>query len=357
MKIEHIDIFSLSLPFKKPLVTASNNFTVANGLVVKIVSDGGLEGYGYTDPFPRTGETSETVRSVIEKVIKPLLLGRDARELARLNREINHKLTLNPRAKSAVQTALFDLLARSLKAPLFALLGGLARKEIRVIRMVGLGGPEEMAEEAQTLVRGGLTALKLKINGDLIPDLERISAVRKVVGDRIFIKVDANEAYDAKSAIRLAQKMAALGVELFEQPVPRHQIQALQEVKRHSPVKIEADQSVRSVEDAYQLIREGVADAINTSVQKAGGIIEARKIADLCELAGVQCALSNTAGSMLGDAAALHLAVSTPGISPLCEIGEFEGIKGDPFAGLEVQGGRLQVPDEPGVGVKLAGRL
>ncbi|HEV8342344.1 MAG TPA: enolase C-terminal domain-like protein [Candidatus Binatia bacterium] len=357
MKIERLEIFSLSLPYKKPLVTATNKFTVANGIVVRAVSDDGVEGYGYCDPFPRTGETPLTVRSLIEEVLKPIVLGRDLWDLGRIRQEISHRVMHNPRAKSAVQTALFDLQSRSLRVPLFVILGGLVRGEIRVIKMVSLGSPEEMADESRNWVRSGLGALKLKIEGHLALDLERIAAVRNAVGDRVYIKVDANEAYDSKSAIRLARKMADLGVEVFEQPVPRHQIEALQEVKRLSPIKVEADQSVRSVEDAYQLIRGGVADSINTSIQKVGGMVEARQIAEMCQLAGVQCALSNTAGSVLGDAAALQLAVSTPGISPLCEMGEFEVVSGDPFVGLKVEGGVLKVPGEPGLGVRLAGRL
>ena len=67
--------------------------------------------------------------------------------------------------------------------------------------------------------------------------------MRKAVGDDVFIKIDANEAYDAKTAIRLAKRLADLGVEVFEQPVPRDQFDAFREVKQHSPIKIEADQS------------------------------------------------------------------------------------------------------------------
>ena len=58
------------MPYTKPLVTATNNFTVARGLLVKVVPDGGMEGYGYSDLFPRTGETPETARHVIESVLK-----------------------------------------------------------------------------------------------------------------------------------------------------------------------------------------------------------------------------------------------------------------------------------------------
>ncbi|MBI2987087.1 MAG: hypothetical protein HYY45_10005 [Deltaproteobacteria bacterium] len=352
MKIEEIEITSLELPYKKALITATNRFVAARGLLVKVVSDGGLEGYGYADLFSRSGETLESARYAIEGVIKPMITGRDPQEWVRLRKEIDHLITGNLRAKAAVETAFYDAVAKSIHAPLYILLGGLFRNEIKVVKMLGLDEPEAMAEEAKLLVREGITALKLKMSGKMNLDLSRVSQVRDAVGSGVFIKVDANEAYDAKTAISLAKGLADLGVEVFEQPVPRSQVQALWEVKRHSPIKIEADQSVRTAVDAYYLIQNRVVDAINTSIQKAGGFNEVRRIAELCELAGIRCALSNTPGSMVGDAAALHLAASIPGISPLCELGEFETVSGDPFVGLEINKGILQLPEGEGIGVK-----
>jgi L-alanine-DL-glutamate epimerase-like enolase superfamily enzyme len=190
------------------------------------------------------------------------------------------------------------------------------------------------------------------MSGKIDLDLARVAKVREAVGSEVFIKVDANEAYDAKTAIRLAKGLADRGVEIFEQPVPRDHLDALWEVKKHSPIKIEADQSVRTVEDAYTVIKNRMVDAINTGIQKAGAIQEVRKIAKLCEMHGIRCALSNTAGSMVGDAAAVHLAASTPGIAPLAELGEFETVTGDPFVGLKVTQGSIRVPEGEGLGVK-----
>ena len=84
------------------------------------------------------------------------------------------------------------------------MLGGKYRSEIRVIKMVSVGDPETMAEEASNWCSDGL-ALKLKVSGKIEKDLPRVAAVRKAVGDDVFIKVDANEAYDAKTAIRFAK--------------------------------------------------------------------------------------------------------------------------------------------------------
>jgi L-alanine-DL-glutamate epimerase-like enolase superfamily enzyme len=354
MKIARIETQTLEMPYTKPLITATNNFTVARGLLVKVVTAGGIEGYGYSDLFPRTGETPETARHVIESILRTRLVGQELEDLVQLRADIDRTLTGNPRAKSALETAMHDALARSYHIPMFLMLGGKYRSEVKVIKMVSVGAPEAMAAEAKQLVADGLS-LKLKVGGKIDKDLPRVAAVRKAVGDDVFIKIDANEAYDAKTAIRLAKHLADLGVEVFEQPVPRDQLDALWEVKKHSPIKIEADQSARSFADVQMMIKNRMVDSINTGIPKVGSIGEVRRIAELCEANGVRCALSNTAGSMVGDAAAVHLAASTPGISPLCELGEFEVITGDPFFGLSVEKGTISVPEGEGLGVSLRG--
>jgi L-alanine-DL-glutamate epimerase-like enolase superfamily enzyme len=354
MKIAQIETQALEMPYTKPLVTATNNFTVARGLLVKVVTDGGMEGYGYSDLFPRTGETPQTAQHVIESVLRTKLVGKDLEDLVRLRADIDHTLTGNPRAKAALETAMYDALARSYHIPMFLMLGGRYRSEVKVIKMVSVGDPEAMAAEAKQLAGEGMS-LKLKVGGKIDKDLPRVAAVRKAVGDAVFIKVDANESYDAKTAIRLAKGLADYGVEVFEQPVPRDQLDALWEVKKHAPIKIEADQSARSFADVQLMIKNRMVDSINTGIPKVGSIGEVRRIADLCEANGIRCALSNTAGSIVGDAAAVHLAASTPGISPLCELGEFEVITGDPFFGLSVDKGTITVPEGEGLGVSLRG--
>ena len=354
MKIEIVETRLLEMPYTKPLVTATNNFTVARGVLVKVITEDGVEGYGYSDLFPRTGETPQTARHVIDDILKAKVIGRELEHLAGIRADMDHVLTGNPRAKAALESGMYDALARSAHLPLNALLGGRYRSEINVIKMVSVGSPEAMADEAKQLVGAGL-ALKLKMSGNIELDLRRVATVRNAVGDDVFIKVDANEAYDAKTAIRLAKGLADHGVEIFEQPVPRDQFDALWEVKMHSPIKIEADQSVRTLADAAYLIKHRMVDSINTGIAKIGSIGEVRRIAELCELSGVRCALSNTAGSMVGDAAAVHVAASTPGISSLCEVGEFEVISGDPFFGLTVDNGTIAVPEGEGLGVSLRG--
>ena len=193
------------MPYTKPLVTATNNFTVARGLLVSVVgTNGGVEGYGYADLFPRAGETAETAQHVIESVLKAKVIGKELEDLARIRADIDHALTGHPRAKSALEGAMYRRPGARYHMPLSVMLGGKYRSEIKVIKMVSVGDPEAMAAEAKELVAEGL-ALKLKVSGRIEKDLPRVAAVRKAVGDDVFIKIDANEAYDAKNAIRLAK--------------------------------------------------------------------------------------------------------------------------------------------------------
>src|SRR5689334_14957891 len=146
MDIKSIETSVLEMPYTKPLVTATNNFTVARGVLVKATTDAGIEGYGYADLFPRTGETPVTAVHAIE-LLKAKVLGRNLGEMPRIRADIDQFLTENARAKAALDTALYDALARSVRIPLYLLLGGRCRSEIKVIKMVSVGKPDEMAEE------------------------------------------------------------------------------------------------------------------------------------------------------------------------------------------------------------------
>ena len=173
-KVTNIETTSLEMPYTKPLVTATNNFTVARGILVKVITEGGIEGYGYSDLFPRTGETPQTAQHVIDAVLNAKVVGKELEDLPRIRSEIDHVLTGNPRAKAALDSAMYDALARAYHMPLFVMLGGKFRSEVSVIKMVSVGQPEAMAEEAKQLAREGLS-LKLKVSGKVEKDLSRVA--------------------------------------------------------------------------------------------------------------------------------------------------------------------------------------
>jgi L-alanine-DL-glutamate epimerase-like enolase superfamily enzyme len=354
MKIAEIRTHPLRLPYRDPMKTASNYFDMATGLLIEIATDEGLRGYGYADLFPRTGETISTAQAIIGEIFAPGIAGKDPRELKLLLTWMDKKVVGNSRAKAALEMALLDLRGKAARLPVYDFLGGSVRKSVTVMRMVGLRAPEEMAKEASVLVQGGIKALKLKIGTGWREDVERVQRVREKVGEKIFIKVDANQAYRIQEALRVARRLEEFGVETFEQPLPADDWEGMVHLRKNSPIPIEADQTVRSVADALQAIRLGAAHVITTSPQKVGGILQAKKVADLCEVSGIGCIVSNVAGSLLNDAAALQVIAASGSTYMPCEVGEFERVTGDPARGLEVRDGEVSIPDRPGLGVEIA---
>ena len=343
----------MRLPYRDPMKTASNYFAVATGLLVEITSDDGLCGYGYADLFPRTGETISTAKAIIEEVFAPALKEQDPAAVVALMQKLEKQAAGNNRAKAAIEMALQDLRGKKARLPVYEFLGGKVRSKVVAMKMVGLKTPGEMAEDSKALVGRGIKALKLKIGTGLKEDVERVKRVRDTVGENIFIKVDANQAYSLPEARKIARRLADYGCETFEQPLPADDWEGMISLSQDSPVPIEADQTVRTVKDALQVIRLKAAHIINTSPQKAGGISHAKLIADLCTAAGIPCIVSNVAGSRINDAAALHVIAAAASAYLPCEVSEFERIDGDPASGIEVVDGEIEIPSAIGLGVEV----
>lgn len=331
--------------------TASNYFAVATGLLVEIKTAEGICGYGYADLFPRTGETIATAKAMLEEIFVPALIDRDPADVLRLMKKLARLAAGNTRAKAAVEMALQDLRGKKTGLPVYELIGGKFRDSVTVMKMVGLKTPEEMARDSKELVDRGIKALKLKIGTGIQDDVERVRRVREAVGEKIFLKVDANQVYSLPIARRMARKLADYGIETFEQPLAADDWEGMAALCKDSPLPIEADQTVRTVKDALRAIRLKAADVINTSPQKAGGIHGAKLIADLCSAAGIPCIVSNVAGSVINEAAALHVVAAAASTYLPCEVSEFERIEGDPAQGIEVRDGEIAIPTSPGLGV------
>lgn len=354
MKITQIKTHPLRLPYRNPMKTATNYFDVATGILVEMITDEEHRGYGYADLFPRTGESIASAQALIAEIFAPGLKGKDPSEVQLLLEWMGKKVAGNQRTKAAVEMAMQDLRGKANHLPVYELLGGAVRRSVTVMKMVGLKEPQEMAEEAVTLVQQGFKALKLKIGTEWKKDVERARRVRGMVGKEVFIKVDANQSYAVKEALRVANHLEEYGIETFEQPLPADDWEGVVYLTSPSPIPIEADQTVRSVADALRAIRLGAASVINTSPQKAGGILPAKRIADLCEAAKIPCIMSNIGGSSVNDAAAIQVIAASLSTHLPCEVGEFQRVTGDPASGLEVHDGEIPIPCTPGLGVEVS---
>ena len=324
--------------------------TAVDALAITITTTDGLVGLGATSVAPASGHTTEGYQALLEQKLGRVLQGRDPFEIEPIMAAVHHASREASRVHTAIDIALHDLKAKALGVPVYELLGGRYRTEVPVIRMVGLQEPVLQARSAAKLVDDGYRYLKLKIGVDPVKDVERVSEVRKAVGDDVTLTVDANGGYDIKTAIHVLRRLEPFNVAMAEDPVD--DLWGLAQVSHAVEMAIMADAAVPTHGDIIDAIRGQTIDLVSLKVLKLG-LLKAQKMRGTCEGARIRYHLGGTATTRIVEAAALHFAVASPYNLFGCEIGEYEALDGDAVGGLQLSNGCLQVPETPGLGVEL----
>ena len=353
MKITDIHVNRLRIPLKKPFKTALRTVEAVEDILVTVETDTGEKGYGEAPPTAViTGDTLEGIEGAILGHIKPRLLGLPVVELESIMERLHTSLVGNTSAKAAVDMAVYDLFARYHQAPLFRLLGG-ARQNLTTDLTISVNDPAEMAEDARQAVLLGYDTLKIKVGKDPRQDLERMKVLRKTLGDQVTLRLDANQGWKPREAVRLIRQMedAGLGIELVEQPVKAADLEGLKEVTRQVDTLILADESVFSPRDALRIMQERAADLINIKLMKTGGIHQALKICALAETYGMECMIGCMLESRLSVAAAAHVAAGRNMITR-CDLDGPGLCAVDPWQGGPVfENALITMSKEAGLGV------
>lgn len=333
MKILDIQTGRISLPLARPFKTALRTVETLNDIVVKVVTDEG-EGYGEAPPTAViTGDTEGSILCAVRDYIRPALLGMDVMDLPAVMARLNGCLVHNTTPKAAVDMALYDLWARAQKQPLYRLLGG-ARERFRTDLTISVNPVGQMVEDSLDAIGQGFDILKIKVGKEGEKDVERVCAIREAVGPNVKLRVDANQGWEAREAVRIIRAMEdkGLDLDLVEQPVPAADLDGLEFVTRSVSTPILADEAVFSEHDAAEIIRRGAANLINIKLMKTGGIWGALKICRLAEENGVECMIGCMLESRLSVAAAAHLAAGQKIITradldgpSLCAIDPYSG--------------------------------
>jgi L-alanine-DL-glutamate epimerase-like enolase superfamily enzyme len=324
-------------------------------IFVRIDTDKGVSGIGVASPGATfiSGDTQIHHLELINNVLGPAIIGTDPFDIEAITHKLDSLVKAGERAKAGVDVALHDLMGKALRVPVNKLFGGAVRPRVRVTRLMGMYQPQEMAEKSKSVVQKGYTALKLKVGTTLKEDVERVQRVREAVGPDVTITIDFNQACSPKEAIQRIQKMEPYDVAIVEQPVKAADLKGMALVRQSVQSRILADESVNSLTEALRVIERGAADIISLKIPKMGGIFKARKVAAICEAAGIEYLVGTAPGSQLLDAANVHLAVSLRDLTLPCEIGEFERMANDPCRGLEIVDGFSFPPPGPGLGVEV----
>jgi L-alanine-DL-glutamate epimerase-like enolase superfamily enzyme len=311
--IKQVEVYQATLAYKEPFTIAPSISTESQNVVVKIVTDYSVVGWGESSPSRRvTGESKETVIRSIDRIV-PKLIGTCPLRIEQTVEVMDSLVKENPAAKAAIDMALHDILGKTGSKPLFMLLGGY-RTEVLTDITLSIKLPRKMAEDAVKAVQKGFKALKVKVGANPKEDVERVRLIREAVGSEVQIRIDANEGWTPKQATEVLNKMDEFDVQFVEQPVPADNPKSLKEVRKNSPIPVMADESVHSPEDALRLIQAEAVDLINIKLMKSGGILKGRKIAEVAEAAGVPCMIGCMGESEIGIAAGAHLAAAVKNI-------------------------------------------
>ncbi len=327
---------------------------VTEGVIVFIETDDNLTGYGYASATAHMGASMEGLTGTLERLI-PHVKEYDALEMSAIRIKMDQALSGNNQAKAAIDNALFDLAAKSMNVPLNRLFGGAVRTEFPVLRILAIKSPEEMAEQAQILFNQGYRYFKIKVQGDVNLDIARVAAIRKRLGEEANLTVDANQAYSPKDAIAALNGMATYRLDLVEQPVAMDDYKGMKLVTDSVPVTVEADESAGSIQEVAHLVENRIVDAISLKVPKLGGLWNTLIAAQICKAGNIRYRFGAHVGSRLLNAHAMQLASSLPDLWYASEFGEFARLLDDPFEGIDVVGGFIQIPNAVGAGVKPIG--
>ena len=272
-------------------------FTIARGskteaeVVVVEIEDGARLGRGEATPYPRYGETTETVLAQIESVRGAVEAGADRAGLQGL---------LPPgAARNAVDCALWDVQAKRTGVPAWSAAGLPRLDPVKTSYTISLAAPEVMAQAARAAARRPM--LKLKIGA--ADDLAAVAAVRQAAPKARLI-VDANEALAFDDLVRLAPELARLDVKLLEQPLKVGQDEALEGYA--SPVMLCADESLHTRAELAACARR--YGAVNIKLDKAGGLTEALALKREARAAGLAVMIGCMVATSLAMAPALILA-------------------------------------------------
>jgi L-alanine-DL-glutamate epimerase-like enolase superfamily enzyme len=332
-------------------------------LMVFIHTDAELEGVGEVTCSPDwSGETSLGAKYLIDQHLAPRLIGEDPRRIRHCMQRISRTFA-NPFAIAGLEMALFDILGKSLNAPLYQLLGGAVRDENLPLRFPVMPvGPQESAAASKRMVQDGFRTIKLKVGHDPLEyDLERLQLVREAVGPDIRITVDANGGWSVNEAIRAAPHLEEYGVLFVEQPVHRLDLEGLAAVRSRIRLPIMADESVFTVQDALRCIQLRAADIISIYPGKNGGLLNTLTIASLAEAAGVHCAIGSNLEWDVGSAAMAHACAAIPNICVERYAADIIGVFFHTERAIETplmsQPAHATVPHGPGLGIEVKSNL
>ncbi len=352
LSIEALRIEPVVWRLREPLRSARGALTERSGLQVVLDDASGARGSGEALPLAAWGTESPGQMRVALEAAAPRLLGASGDLDALLDR-VDRACTDAPAARCALDVALHDLAARRAGCSVAALLADAPRTRVPLNAVLGADDAAGTIDAALAACAAGFRTLKLKCGADPpAVDLARVRALREALGPEPRLRLDANGAWDERAAIALLERLAALDIELVEQPVAAGELDALARVAARSPVTVAADEALALPAGRDALARGELTRVAVLKPLLLGGLRAAARLARDARAAGVRCLVTTTFDGPLGTAAALQLAAAIADPELACGLATLDALDVAVPDVLRPRDGWLDLPGGPGLGLE-----
>ena len=356
MKIESIETFATCPPIRHAGTLGVGTFDRAESVIVRVRTDTGVEGVGEASMWAPFTDNLYAARETIDRYLGPAVVGMSPFDGEAINQTMERVQHGASSAKAAVDMACLDAAARALGVPLHTLLGGLVRDRVSLSYSVTNQDIDADLAEIRWLLEEGFHVLKIKTG--VLPEpveVERITRIRDLVGPAFDLRIDFNQGAPRERASVLCHQLEQFHPTFIEQPVKGWDLAEMAALTAALRTPVMADESVMSLQDGLRVVRERAADIISIKLMKLAGITQAKKLAGVCEAAGLPCYAGAMWESGIGIAASLHFACSTPAVRYGSDFYTCSHLLEDDLIlePLRIEAGDLVIPEGPGLGVEV----
>lgn len=306
--------FNFKLP--EPLTISFHTWYFRENILIKLEWEG-LTGLGEAAPFKLI--TGDDQRDVLDqaKLVSTISLDPSQDSIETLHNYLNEHNITSTTLRCAIDFAYHDLLGQVQKIPVYKLYSPEPRLVENSVTIFIKGSPESTQKEAQRIfaLYPHLKLTKIKLKGD--GDIERAKSIKAVAPPHMKFTVDANQGFeDPKEAVKTLEKIKNILGEVIavEEPCKKGDLTKLSYVKENLSSPVFADESAATLDDAKKVAETQSAKGINIKLQKAGGIYPSKKIAKICEEAGLLVMVGSMLDGPIAITAGTHFAVSTPNV-------------------------------------------
>lgn len=320
MKIQDIQIHVVRIPLTSPYVISRGALTDFTNVVVELTTESGISGFGEAVPVSIIGDPL-LYAAVIRMHLAPRLLGRDCADVATIVDDMLLHCQGHVGAVAAIDLALWDILGQSQDVPVWKLFADTSDRQVRIDYTLSVDTPMRMAERAHLMTTGGYGGVVVKVPCRYIgEDVARVRAVRRAIAPAASLRVDCNGGYKREDAIAFLKSLEDLDIEFVEQPVAAADLEGMAACRGRG-IAIAADESLNTPQDALALVRAKACDVMNVKVPKAGGLYQAKKVADLAAAEGMPLVIGGGLAFGISRFASLHLAFASPAAAGICHQG------------------------------------